>query len=131
MWTHCKKRLLRFSRPQPGCHLPNSPWLEIIQLFPARERLLGDILAGDEKIANLFFTVKRVHFQCIRNRKIANLFLQCKELTWKTSGTEELMQASISSLWESTHSIPSSAMNTVNKHKFDKFYRLKNVLYIR
>ncbi len=22
---HCKKKVLRFSRPQPGCHLPNSP----------------------------------------------------------------------------------------------------------
>jgi hypothetical protein len=23
---HCKKKRLAVSRPQPGCHLPNSPW---------------------------------------------------------------------------------------------------------
>jgi hypothetical protein len=32
---HCKKGY-RFSRLQPGCHLPNSPWRGIIKLFPAR-----------------------------------------------------------------------------------------------
>jgi hypothetical protein len=26
-----------FSFPQPRCHLPNSPWEEIINLFPAGE----------------------------------------------------------------------------------------------
>jgi hypothetical protein len=25
-----------FSRPQPGCHLPSSPWPGILKLFPAR-----------------------------------------------------------------------------------------------
>jgi hypothetical protein len=40
-----------------GYHLPNSPWPGIIQLFPASESLLSDISAGDEKIANLFYSV--------------------------------------------------------------------------
>jgi hypothetical protein len=39
MNIHCKKGY-RFSRPQPGCHLPNSPWPGIIKLFPARNNLL-------------------------------------------------------------------------------------------
>ncbi len=30
---HCKKSLVAF-RPQPGCHLPNSPRRGIIKLFP-------------------------------------------------------------------------------------------------
>jgi hypothetical protein len=37
----------------PGCHEPNSPWLEIIKLFPPRESWVSDIPAGDGKIANL------------------------------------------------------------------------------
>ncbi len=49
---HCKKGW-RFSRPQPGCHLPNSPWPEKIYLFPARESLVCDIPAGDGKIGKL------------------------------------------------------------------------------
>ncbi len=52
-WVHCKKGQ-RFSRPQPGCHLPNSPWAGIIKFFPARERLVSDIPAGDGKTVNLF-----------------------------------------------------------------------------
>jgi hypothetical protein len=44
----------RFSRPQPGCHLSNSPWPVIIKFFPARESLVGDIPARDGKIVNLF-----------------------------------------------------------------------------
>jgi hypothetical protein len=44
----------RFSRPQPGCHLPNSPCPGIIKLFPIRESLVSDIPAGDAKTANLF-----------------------------------------------------------------------------
>jgi hypothetical protein len=43
-----------FSRPQPGCHLPNSPWPGIIKLFPARESLVSDIPARDGKIIDLF-----------------------------------------------------------------------------
>jgi hypothetical protein len=48
---------------QPGCHLPNSPWAGIIKLFPARESLVSDIPDG----------------------KIANLFLQCTEMTFSHS----------------------------------------------
>jgi hypothetical protein len=46
-----------FSRPQPGCHLPNSPSPGIIKLLPARDSLVSDIPAGDGKTANIFFTV--------------------------------------------------------------------------
>jgi hypothetical protein len=41
-----------FSRPQPGCHLLNSPGPGITKLFPARE--VSDIPAGVGKTANLF-----------------------------------------------------------------------------
>ncbi len=47
-----------FSRPQPGCHLPNSPWSGIIKLFPARESLVSDIPAGDGKNCNIFYSVR-------------------------------------------------------------------------
>jgi hypothetical protein len=52
------KKDYRFSPPQPGCHQPNSPWLGIIKLIPARESLVSDIPAGDGKIGNLFFGVE-------------------------------------------------------------------------
>jgi hypothetical protein len=42
------------TRSQPGSHLLNSAWREIIKLFPARESLVSDVPAGDGKIANLF-----------------------------------------------------------------------------
>jgi hypothetical protein len=45
---------LPFSRPQPGCHLPNSPCPEIIKLFPARESLVSDIPAGQGKMLTFF-----------------------------------------------------------------------------
>jgi hypothetical protein len=48
------KKDSRFSRPQPGCHLPNTLWPGIIKLFPVRESLVSDIPAGDGKIINLF-----------------------------------------------------------------------------
>jgi hypothetical protein len=48
------KKGLPFSCPQPGCHLPNSPWTGIIKLFPSRESLVSDIQAGDGKIVHLF-----------------------------------------------------------------------------
>jgi hypothetical protein len=51
------KKGSRFSRPQTGCHLPNSPWPGIIQLFPPRESLVSDIPAEDGKISNLFYSV--------------------------------------------------------------------------
>jgi hypothetical protein len=37
------KKGLPFSRPQPGCHKPNSPWPGIIYLFPARESLVSSL----------------------------------------------------------------------------------------
>ncbi len=40
MNIHTVKKDYQYSRPQPGCHLPNSPWPGIIKLFPARENLL-------------------------------------------------------------------------------------------
>jgi len=46
------KKGFPYSRLQPGCHLPNSPWPGIIKLFPAGE--VGDIPAADGKIENLF-----------------------------------------------------------------------------
>jgi hypothetical protein len=46
-----------FSRPQPGCHQPNSPYPVIIKLFPARESLVCDIPAGDGKNNNIFYSV--------------------------------------------------------------------------
>jgi hypothetical protein len=44
-----------FSHPQPGCHLPNSPWSGKIKLLPAREGLVSDTPAGEGKMANRFF----------------------------------------------------------------------------
>jgi hypothetical protein len=51
---HTVKKGYRFSCPQPGCHLPNSPWPGIFKLSPARESLVSDIPAGDRKNDNLF-----------------------------------------------------------------------------
>ncbi len=56
---HCKKGY-RFSRLQPGCHLPNFPWPGIIQLFPASGSLVSDIPSGDGKAAIVFL-------QCMKN----------------------------------------------------------------
>jgi hypothetical protein len=53
---HCKKRLAVFLFPA-GMSLTNSPWPEIIKVFPPRESLISDIPAGDGKTANIFFTV--------------------------------------------------------------------------
>ncbi len=50
---HCIKRLPTF-RPQPGCHLPNSPRAGIVKLNPPRGILVSDIPAGDGNVANLF-----------------------------------------------------------------------------
>ncbi len=55
--VHCKKGK-PFSRPQPGCHKPNSPRTGIIKLFPPRDSLVGEIPAGDGENGNLFFTVQ-------------------------------------------------------------------------
>jgi hypothetical protein len=45
--AHCKKGY-RFSRPQAGCHLPNSV------IIPGQGEFLSDIPAGDGENANLF-----------------------------------------------------------------------------
>ncbi len=52
------KKGWRQSRPQPGCHLPNSSWARIILLIiPAQGELVSDILAGDGNFAILFYSV--------------------------------------------------------------------------
>ncbi len=48
------KKGLRHSRPQPGCHLPNSPSAGIIKLFSPPPSLVSDIPAGDGNVASLF-----------------------------------------------------------------------------
>ncbi len=63
--SYTVKKGKRFSRPQPGCHLPNSPWPGIIKYFLAKESLVSDILARDGKIANLFL-------QCIPHWELEN-----------------------------------------------------------
>ncbi len=51
------KKGYRFSRPQPGCHQPNSPWPGIIKFFPGRESLVSDIPTGDGENDNFFYSV--------------------------------------------------------------------------
>ncbi len=58
-WYTVKKGYI-FSRPQPGCHKPNSPWQGIIKLFPVRESLVSNIPAGDGKTITLFYSVADV-----------------------------------------------------------------------
>jgi hypothetical protein len=53
--VHCKKGY-RFSRPQPGCHLPNTHWTGIFKLFPARESLVNDIPLGTGKTITFFYS---------------------------------------------------------------------------
>ncbi len=50
MFIH-RKKAFQYSRPQPGCHLPNSPWAVIM------ESLVSDIPAGDGNIEKLFYGV--------------------------------------------------------------------------
>ncbi len=57
-YNYTVKNGYRFSRPLPGCHLPNSSWPGIIKLFPARESLVSDIPAGDGKNCYIFFSVR-------------------------------------------------------------------------
>jgi hypothetical protein len=59
--SYTVKRGYKFSRPQAGCHLTNSPRPEIIKFFPAIESCVSDIPAGEEKIDNLFYSVSRTH----------------------------------------------------------------------
>jgi hypothetical protein len=50
--AHCKKWFPIFL--SPAGMSPNSLWLGIIKLFPARESLISDIPTGDRKIFNLY-----------------------------------------------------------------------------
>ncbi len=53
-----RKKAFQYSRPQPGCHLPNSPWAGImtsyIKYSAYRESLVIDIPAGDGDIEKVF-----------------------------------------------------------------------------
>ncbi len=42
------------NRDGSSWHQPNSPWTEIIKIFPSRESLVGDIPAGDGKKITVF-----------------------------------------------------------------------------
>ncbi len=58
---HCKKRLTIFPSPA-GMSQTNAPWrgiIYVIAVYSARESLVSDIPAGDEKIANFFYSVGR------------------------------------------------------------------------
>jgi hypothetical protein len=63
------KKDYRFSRLQQGCHKPNSHRPGIIKVFPARKSLVSDILAGDRKIVNLFYSV---------NSKVKSYYMHIK-----------------------------------------------------
>ncbi len=62
-----RKKDFRYSRPQPGCHLPNSPWAGIMtsymyKLVLRTESLISDIPAGDGNIEKLFYGVQLNYF---------------------------------------------------------------------
>ncbi len=53
-YLYTVKKAFQYSRPQPGCHLSNSPWAGIMtSLFLPRESLVS----GDGNIEKFFFTV--------------------------------------------------------------------------
>ncbi len=57
--THTvKKKVSDFPIARRDVTNQNLPGREIIKSFPPRESLISDILAGDGKIDNLFFTVQ-------------------------------------------------------------------------
>jgi hypothetical protein len=58
---HYKKKVSDIPVPRGACHLPNSPWAEIISFFPPRQSLISDIPAGDVNVANLFLQCIYVH----------------------------------------------------------------------
>ncbi len=80
--SYTVKKCYRFSRPQPGCHKPNSPWPGIIKLFEARESLVSDIPAGDGKNYNLFFSVSStLHTTAFKTEiRLFKIFLNEKSL---------------------------------------------------
>ncbi len=66
--SYTVKQGSRFSRPQPGCHLPNSPWPGKVKLFPASESLVSDIPVGDGKTVKLFLQcINFLHWITIRD----------------------------------------------------------------
>jgi hypothetical protein len=75
VWQHKSrytvKKDYRIFHPQPGCHLPNSPWRGIIKIFLARESLVSDIPSGDGKMANLFL-------QCMQYEGVNSAWTQRK-----------------------------------------------------
>jgi hypothetical protein len=52
------KKAFRYSRPQPGCHLPNSPWAGIIELFPPMSFLSFAILGRPSTLLIIQFSKK-------------------------------------------------------------------------
>ncbi len=62
------KKGYQFSRPQAGCHWPNSPCAGIIKFFPTRKSLVSDIPAGDGKIEKKFYSVGTLSLSLYFNR---------------------------------------------------------------
>jgi hypothetical protein len=52
------KKGKRFSCPQPGCHLPNSPWPAGNNSSIPGHGEFGDVPAGDGKTVNLTLVVR-------------------------------------------------------------------------
>ncbi len=63
MHPHCKKGY-RFSRPQPGCHLPNSPWPGIIKIFLTRRAWLVTSRMWTGKSLTFFNSAPTSTLQC-------------------------------------------------------------------
>ncbi len=89
-----------FSRLQPGCHLPNSPWPGIIKLFPARGSLVNDIPSRDGKTANIFFTVKDNH------TKNLTQIMKTEAVRALIKNMSNLNHALVERLWAIPDSIP-------------------------
>ncbi len=51
-----KKKVSRFSRPQPGCHWPNYPWAGIIKLIPGQGEFDKWHPGWGRENCNLFFS---------------------------------------------------------------------------
>ncbi len=87
----------RVSRPQPGCHLPNSPWTGIIKLFRAWESLVSDIPAGDGKIANLFNSLHLIIIKVMTGLTCSKIcflktFVALKSINVLLQNVREVMQ---------------------------------------
>ncbi len=84
------KKSYWFSRLQPGCHLTNSPWPGIINLFPPRGSLVSDIPSGEGKTANLFL-------QCIANSCVHALPALLNQMCEAWSSSSSVLGSSSSS----------------------------------